>query len=207
MSFSRLLRKFSQPSLSHPAPAGSGNSPRISSDDPHERSRRQEASEPMPAIPRPWRRKRPSTMGRSIQSQTTSTPLLIPKVESPTPDVEVPEMPLPMPLPTSPGVLLTNLTVEPPPEMIPAVVPAPDKLAEAWDAVKADPTIAKPSRELDSVGSVSVSLPLYLGKLILACRRYSRYSTRSRRAILACRNGDGRSCRTNRPGKDHKGGN
>ncbi len=109
-------------------------------------------------------------MGRSIQSQTTSTPFLIPKVESPTPDVEVPEMPLPMPLPTSPGVVLTNLTMVPPPEMIPAVVSAPDKLVEAWDAVKADPNIAKPSRELDSVGSFSDSLPLYLGKLILAPR-------------------------------------
>ena len=79
-------------------------------------------------------------------------------------------MPLPMPLPTSPGVLLTNVTVVPPPKKIPAVVPTPDKLAEVWDAVKADPSTAKPSRELDSVGSFSVSLPLYLDKLILESR-------------------------------------
>ena len=105
-------------------------------------------------------------MGRSIQSQTTSTPHLIPNAESRTSDVEVPEMPLP----TSPGVLLTNLTMLPPPEMIPAVVPAPDKLAEVWDAVKTDPSTAKPSRELDSVGSFSVSLHLYLDKLILESR-------------------------------------
>ena len=107
-------------------------------------------------------------MGRSSQSQTTSSPLLIPKAQSPIPDVEVPEMPLPMPLP--PGVVLTNLAMVPPPEMIPAVVPAPDKLAEAWDAVKDDPTIAKTSRELDSAGLFSVPLPLCLGKLILGFR-------------------------------------
>jgi hypothetical protein len=161
MSFSRLLRKFSQPSLANPAPAGSGNSPRNSSDDPHERPQRRQASESTPPIPRPWRRKRPSTMGHSSQSPTTSTPLLIPKAQSPTPDVEVPEMPLPMPLVTSPGVVLTNFAMVPPLEMIPAVVPAPDKLTEAWDAVKDDPNIAKTSRRIDSVGSFSVptSLP------------------------------------------------
>ena len=79
-------------------------------------------------------------------------------------------MPLPMPLPTSPGVVLTNLAMVPPLEMIPAIVPAPDNLAEAWDAVKNDPNIAKTSRGLDSVGSSSVPSPHYLGKLILASR-------------------------------------
>ena len=164
MSFSRLVRKFSQPSLAHPAPADSGNSPQTSSEDPHERPQRRRASEPTPVVPRPWWRKRPWTVGRSSQYQATSSPLLIPKAQSPTSNVEVPETLLPMPLPTFPGVVLTNLAMVSPPEMIPAVVLAPDKLAEAWDAVKDDPNMAKTSRELDSVGSFSVSLPLYLGK-------------------------------------------
>jgi len=75
-----------------------------------------------------------------------------------------------MPLPTSPGVVLTNLAMVPPLAMIPAIVPAPDKLAEAWDTVKDDPNIAKTSRGLDSVGSFSVPLSLYLAKLILVSR-------------------------------------
>ena len=164
MSFSRFVRKFGQPSLAHPAPAGSGNSPQTFTEDPHERPKRRQASEPTPAVPRPWWRKRPWTMGRSSQYQATSSPLSIPKAQSSAPDVEVPEMPLPMPLPTFPGVSMTNLAMIPPPEVIPAVVPALDKLAEARDAVNDGPNMAETSRKLDSVGSFSVPPPLYLGK-------------------------------------------
>jgi hypothetical protein len=57
------------------------------------------------------------------------------------------------PVLTIPSVLLTNVTVVPQPEMVPAIDPVPDKLADAWDAVKDDPKITNMSRALDTVGA------------------------------------------------------
>jgi hypothetical protein len=170
MSFSRLLRKLSQPSLAHPAPTSAGSSPRASADDPHEShtGKRRQASEPMPAIPRPWRRKRPATADRSSLSQSTSTPTLPPpKAESPTSDGGMRDTPAPMPLPTStPGVFLTNLAMLPPPEMIPAVDPVQDKLTEAWTLVKDDPKIADKTPGLNTAGASSVPMFLFRSNLI-----------------------------------------
>jgi len=59
-------------------------------------------------------------------------------------------MPFQKPLPPDPSVFLTNLAMVPPPEMITAG--RPDKLAEAWDAVRDDPGVANISRKLDAAG-------------------------------------------------------
>ena len=169
MSFSRLLRKLSQPSFAHSDPTGAGSSPRASADsyDTDDPPRRRHASESTPAIPRPWRRKRPSTLDRSGQSPLASTPALIPRVESPTSDGGMPDLPLSKALPTTPGVFLTNLAMVPSPDMVPAL-PVPDTLSDAWAAVKVNPQISNVSRELDAVGAFSVPRPHLLSKLIPA---------------------------------------
>ena len=51
MSFSRLLKKYSQPSFSHSAPTAARGD--HSSDDSNKPSQRRQASEPTPTIPRP----------------------------------------------------------------------------------------------------------------------------------------------------------
>lgn len=79
----------------------------------------------------------------------------MPKAEGPTSEDGMREMPPPMPLPTTPGVLLTNLAMVPPPEMIPVISSVPDKLAEAWEAVKDDPRVAE-SPEADTICAFSV---------------------------------------------------
>ena len=142
MSFSRLLRKLSHPSLAPLADADAENSP--SADDPRDQPQRRQFGEPARTMPRPWRRKRPSTAGGSISRQT-STPLLVLKAENPTPQGGVRRMPFPKPLPPDPSVFLTNLAVVSPPE-------TQGKLAEAWDAVKDEPEVVDMSRELDTVG-------------------------------------------------------
>jgi hypothetical protein len=55
---------------------------------------------------------------------------------------------MPTPVPAIPSVIPTNAAVIPSPEMVPAVGPVPDKLADAWDAVKDEPKIAKTSRSV-----------------------------------------------------------
>jgi hypothetical protein len=55
---------------------------------------------------------------------------IIPKVESPTSDPAIREMPTPMPLPA------TNLAMVLPTEMIPTINPVPDSLAATWNLVK-----------------------------------------------------------------------
>jgi hypothetical protein len=168
MSFSRLLRKLSQPSLVPIASTDAGSSP--SADEPNGRSQRRQSSEPTRTVPRPWRRKRPSTAGQSSISRQTSTPPLAPKAEGPTPQGGVPEMPPPVPILPDPSVFLTNLAMVPPPEMILVSSPVQDKLAEAWDEVKGDPVVANISRELDAVGVCSLPVLLFRGNLILASR-------------------------------------
>jgi hypothetical protein len=151
MSFSRLLRKFSQPNLAHSSPTGAESSAPASANDLNERSRSRHASESTPSIPRPWRRKRPSTVD-SGQSQLASTTPIIPKSESPTPDDRMAGIPQLTPLSTTPGVLV-NVAMLPPPDIIPAIGPMPDTLTEAWDAVKDDPKITNASLKLGAVGA------------------------------------------------------
>jgi hypothetical protein len=59
---------------------------------------------------------------------------------------------MPPPVPPIPRALPTNDAVVPSPEMVPAIGPVPDKLADAWDAVKNDPKVTNMSRALDTVG-------------------------------------------------------
>jgi hypothetical protein len=150
MSFSRLLGKHSHSSLVPPA-AGSGPS----ADDPDGQPQRQQSSEVTRSIPRPWRRKRPPTAGDSSTSRQMPTSPLTSKAEGPAPQGGVCEMPIPMPVPS---IVMTNL-----------IPPVQGKLAEAWDAVKDDPRVAKTNRELDTVGMCSLPR-LFRGSLIVASR-------------------------------------
>jgi hypothetical protein len=164
MSFSRLLGKFSQPSFADSDPTGAGSSPhwQASADDPDDPPQRRDASESTPTTTRPWRKKRSSAVDHSTQSQLASTTPLIPKVESPTSDGGMTPT---TPLPTTPGVFLTNLAVVPSPDMI-AIGAVPDTLSDAWEAVKDNPKIPNVSRELDAVGALSATRPHLLSKLI-----------------------------------------
>jgi len=155
MPFSRLLRKFSQPSLARRSSADAERRSSSSAGDPDKRPAARQASEPVPDIPHSWRRiRRLSTAGHSVPFPLTSSPPSTPGAEDPKSDGGVCEMP--MPLPTTPTVL-TAFTIEPPPEMIPTIMPVPDKLLEAWDAVKDDPVATNASRGLSSIGLSSVS--------------------------------------------------
>jgi hypothetical protein len=150
MSFSRLLRKFSHPSLVPPTSTDAGIS-RPATSDPKSHPQRRQTSEPTYTVPRPWKKKRSSTTGRSsIISQQTSTPPLTPEAEGLTTESRVDEI-FP-PVPVTPSARLTSAAVVSSPETVLAIDAVPDKLAEAWDAVKDDPGVAKASRELDTVG-------------------------------------------------------
>ena len=59
------------------------------------------------------------------------------------------------PVPTIPSAPLASATTMPSPEMVSAVGPVPEKLADAWDAVKDDPNIANTGRALNIVGVFS----------------------------------------------------
>lgn len=153
MSFARLLRRFSQPTLarSGPTDAGSGTS-----DDSNIPQRGRQASESIPTIRRPWKAKRPSSTDHASPSQLTPAPPLKSVVNSPTGESGVDEMP--PPVPAIPTVLLTNVVVVPSPEIIPAIDHVSDKLADAWGAVKEDPKFANTSRKLDTAGVFSAPL-------------------------------------------------
>jgi hypothetical protein len=69
---------------------------------------------------------------------------------------------MPTPVPAIPSVLLTDVAVAPSPEMVPSSGPVPDKLADAWDAVKDYPKIANTSRALDTVGVSSAPSHLFM---------------------------------------------
>jgi hypothetical protein len=79
----------------------------------------------------------------------------LPKVESSAADAVEREVPAPMPLPAVPDVFVTNLTMIPPTEMIPATSPVPDPLAATWDKVKDGPEVdtSRLGRGLDILGA------------------------------------------------------
>ena len=167
MSFSRLLKKYSQPSFTHSAPTSAGGD--HSSDDSNRPSQRRQASEPTPTMPRPWRKKKTSTTDRAQASSSRSSSTLPSKAnaESPTSEGKTCEMPVPMPLSPTPGFFPTNLAMEP---VTSAISPVPDELAEAWDAVKDDRNVSNTSRALDAAGAPSVSGFLFCCTLILEFR-------------------------------------
>jgi hypothetical protein len=189
MSFPRLLRKSSQPRLASRTSTddqGRGSS----SDDANKVPKpRRQASELVPIIPLPWRKKTPSANDRTGSPPPTYTLSGSPKVENPTPDVGMREMPPPMSLPaTGPDALLANLPMVPRAETMPVSNPVPDPLSEAWNAVKDGPKVSNMSRGLNSVGASSVPsthCSVFCSKLIFASRRRSCYSTRQRCAVYA----------------------
>ena len=166
MSFSRLLRKLSHPNLGPPASTDAGISRPAS--DPKGHPQRRQSSEPTHTVLRPWRKKRSSTTGYSSISQQTSSPPLTSEGDGPTSESGVDEI-IP-PVPALPGATRSNAAVVSSPEMVPAVDVVPDKLAEAWDAVKDNPGVAKASRELDTVGASYFPDLLSRCNLILASR-------------------------------------
>lgn len=151
MSFAQVLRKFSQPNLARSADADADDGGGAS-DNSNNPPQRRQASEPTltKLKSRFWGMKRPPTPHRSNLSQPTPT-----QSENSTFTDGVIRMPSPIPLPTTPGVFATNPDVAPPPEMIPPVSPVPDRLAEAWDAIKDGPSIPKASKGLDTIGAPS----------------------------------------------------
>jgi len=156
MSFTQALGKFSQRS-SDADDAGGG-----ASDNSNHPSQRRQASEPTPTKSRFWRVKRPSTPNRSNLSQPMPT-----QTENPTSTDGVIAMPSPTPLgpptplPTTPDVFATNLDRSPLPEMTSTMSFVPDRLAEAWNAIKDGPSIPKASGGLDTI-SASSSLTSFL---------------------------------------------
>ena len=167
MSFSRLLRKLSHPSLVPPASTDAGISRPAS--DPKGQPQRRQASEPTPTLPPlPWKKKRPSTTGHSSISQETSTPPLTPEAEGPTIESRVDEI-FP-PVPVIPNARLTNAAVVSSPEMVVAVDAVHDNLAEVWDKVKDGPGVAKASRVLNTVGVCPLPKLLSRCNLILTTR-------------------------------------
>lgn len=168
MSFSRLLKRYSQPSFTHSAPTSAAGGDH-SSDDFNRPSQRRQASEPTPTMPRPWRRKKKSTTDHAQANSSRSSSILpsTANAESPTPEGKTCEMPVPLPLPPNPGFFPTTLAMEPPPEATLAISPVPDELAEAWDAVKDDRNVSDMSRALDAAGAPLVSGFLFRCTMIL----------------------------------------
>ena len=147
-----LSRKFSQPSLTRAASDDvasnflSGNSNELP------RPRRDTGS--TSSLPRLWRRKGASTTSRDSSSPPMEPVIpIIPKVESPSSDVVIREMPTPMPLPAAPDVFFTNCTMVPPTERTPTINPEPDLLAATWDQVKSGPKGDSMDRAIDVLGA------------------------------------------------------
>ena len=165
MSFSRLLKKLSSPSLVPPAATDTEG---VDFTDGF--NGQPQSSERMRTIPHPWRRKRALT-GHSSISRPSTMPSVTPKAGYPLAQGGTREMLFDKPLPPEPSVLLTKLPMVSSPNMIPACrSPIQDKLAEAWDAVKDDPRIATMSKELHTVGMCSLPGVLFFVNLILAFR-------------------------------------
>ena len=149
MPFPRLLKRYSQPTFARPGTTHDVEG--STSDDSNIHRQGRKAGESMAIIRRPWKAKRPS----SDPFQSTPTLPLTFRAKGPTTEIEPDEISR---SPTIPSVPPTNPFVVPSPVMVPAVNPAPDKLADAWDAVKGDPKIA--DKTLDTVGVSSVSFSM-----------------------------------------------
>jgi hypothetical protein len=150
MPFPQVLRKFSHPNLARSAPDAGTDS----SDDSNKPPRRRQASEAKP-MSRWWRAKRPSTADHPSPSQPIFTHTPTPKAESFHSEDGVNVMPSSNPLPSTTGVFVTNPDKASLSE-IPTRSPAPDKLAEAWDAIKDGPNVVSTSRKVDTIGVSSI---------------------------------------------------
>lgn len=148
MPFAHLLRRTSQPTLARSGRADARSGASDDSNIPMRRGR--QASELMSTIRRPWKTKTPSITDRPNPSESTPTPPLTFKAKGPTTESGGDEI-LP-PVHAVPSLILTNDSIVPSPETVPAVGTVPDELADAWDPVKDDQKIANTSRALDTVG-------------------------------------------------------
>ncbi|KAI0252756.1 hypothetical protein BJV78DRAFT_266553 [Lactifluus subvellereus] len=159
-SFSHSLRKFNQPSLARSTSADAGRTPSSDNSDEAPQQRRQ-ASEPMSIIPRSWKRSRKETAttdDHTDPSQATSTLPLSSKVENPTSNAGIREMPPSTPLPAAGlNVLVTDLSMVPHTEVMPVRNPVSDTLAEIWDADKDGPNDSNMSRRLNAVDDAVAS--------------------------------------------------
>jgi hypothetical protein len=150
MPLPQVLRKFSHPNLARSARPDSGSS---ASDDSKKPPQRRQASEAMPNTSRWWRAKRSSTRPSTPDSSNPSGPTFTyPPMPSPKSEDGTNTMPSSIPLPATASELATSPDKTSSPEMIPTV---PDRLAEAWDAIKDGPNVSA-SRRLDTIGASSV---------------------------------------------------
>ena len=155
MPFFSLSKKLSHPNLSQ-ATSGDVTSNPVSGNS-NELPQRQRDTGPTPSLPRPWRRKGASTAAHASSSPPME-PInpIIPKVESPTSDDSIRDMPTPMPLSAGPEVFFTNLTMVPPRDMIPTINPVPDLFAATWDQVKGGAKGDSVDRAIDIVGASEI---------------------------------------------------
>jgi hypothetical protein len=134
MSFSRLLKKLSQPRLGHRTPADDSERSLSFDDSKKPPKPQRQTSEPVPIIPYPWRRKTVSTYDRAGSSSTLSIPL---KAKTPILDVEIRERPLPMLPPAA------DPDINPPMELRLEVMPPEDSaskpFSDASNLVKDEP--------------------------------------------------------------------
>ena len=75
-------------------------------------------------------------------------------------------MPLPLPIPTTPRVLVTTTAEGSPRPLESAFDRVSHKLVETWDAVKDDPKVTNKNRGLDNAGTPSVP-QLHLTKTLI----------------------------------------
>jgi hypothetical protein len=148
MPLSRLLRRSSQPTLARSGPADAKSGTSDDSNTPTRRGR--QASELMSTIRGPWKAKRPSITDQSNPSKSPPTPPLTFKAKGSTTESGADK--ISSPVPAVPSLIVTNDSIVPSPEIVPAVGTVPEKLDDAWDPVKEDPKIANSSRALDTVG-------------------------------------------------------
>ena len=156
MSFFRWLKTYTKPISSHSSPTNVGRN--HSPEDFNKPRQSRQTNESAPATRRPWRRKKLSRTDDTRSSPLSTThppPTPNAKVESPTSDGGVYQMPVIMPLPFTPGFSPTNLAIAPPPEAMPPLSPTSDRIVQAWDAVKDGPKFSNINRELDVVGACS----------------------------------------------------
>jgi len=151
MSLSHLLKKINQPNSARATSVDAGTGP--SPENHNDLSRPQQKG--TETISRPWRKKSSSAddhLSPSLPSRT-STPPIKSTAENPTSEAGAREKALPMPPPVGPGVFLTNLFMEPLPEISSGSGPAPDRLTETWNMVKDGPSGSNLNRRLDALGA------------------------------------------------------
>lgn len=151
MSLSHLLKKINQPNAARATSVDAGTGP--SSENYNELSRPQRKG--TETMSRRWGKKTSSADDRLSPSppSRTSTPPIKSMAENPTPGAGEREKPLPMPPSAGPGVFLTNLSMEPLPEMFSGSGPAPDRLIETWNMVKDGPSGSNLNGGLNAFGA------------------------------------------------------